>query len=87
MGNPAAIITAQLHEENFRIRFVYNPRWDNVWKEVTRYILNNFIPESSGVFNLRGGYYDITKKYAIYYNINAVDIFSVIDKYARDMSQ
>ena len=75
-------ITVLFKQEYFNTRFPYDPRRKNVWREVSRWLQSNLIPEDAKVMELGAGYCDFIndikakEKYA-------VDVFERLDEYAN----
>ena len=82
MEKASTNITVQFHEEYFRTRFVYDPRRDGIWREVVRYIQKLYIDEGDTVLDLGAGYCDFINHVEAAER-HAVDIFSKLEKYAR----
>lgn len=76
-------ITRQFYQEYFRTRFVYDPRRDGIWREVTRYIQKLYIKESDRVLDLGAGYCDFIN-HVVAKDRHAVDIFERLGEYARE---
>ena len=76
-------ITVQFHEAYFETRFQYDPRRTIVWKVVTKFIQNKFIPRDARVLDLGCGYCDFINHVAAQERY-AVDIFTRIRDYAAD---
>jgi len=83
MQKASTNITVQFHEEYFRTRFVYDPRRDGIWREVVSYIQKLYIDEGDTVLDLGAGYCDFIN-HVVAKERHAVDIFSKLEKYARE---
>ncbi len=84
MQRPNRNITVQFQQEYFRTRFVYDPRREPVWREVTRWIQNHYIPDDSRVLDLGAGYCDFINSVSNARERYAVDIFEKLDQYAAE---
>jgi ubiquinone/menaquinone biosynthesis C-methylase UbiE len=76
-------IAQQFHQEYFRTRFVYDPRRDGIWREVTRYVQQLYISESDRVLDLGAGYCDFINHVRAKER-HALDIFERIGEFARE---
>ena len=76
-------ITRQFYQEYFRTRFQYDPRRKGIWREVTRYIQELYIPEDARVLDLGAGYCDFINHVRARER-HAVDIFERLHEFARD---
>jgi SAM-dependent methyltransferase len=83
MQRPSTNITRQFYQEYFRTRFVYDPRRDGIWREVTRYIQQLYIAPDDRVLDLGAGYCDFIN-HVVAKERHALDIFERLGEFARD---
>jgi SAM-dependent methyltransferase len=74
---------AQFYEEYFRTRFVYDPRREEVWREVVLYLQKHYIPQDSSVLELGAGYCHFINN-VVSRERHAVDIYSRFGEYATE---
>lgn len=77
-------ITVQFHERYFATRFVYDPRREPIWREVSSYIQKKYIRDNARVADLGAGYCDFINHVTNASERHAVDIFTQLPKYAAE---
>jgi len=73
----------ELYDAYFKTRFGYDPRRDEIWKEVVRWIQANYIPENSRVLDCGAGYCNFINHVKATHRA-AVDVFSEFPSYAAE---
>lgn len=71
----------ELYDAYFKTRFGFDPRRDNVWKEVVRWIQANYVPRDARVLDLGAGYCNFINN-VVAREKHAVDVFSRFPEYA-----
>jgi ubiquinone/menaquinone biosynthesis C-methylase UbiE len=71
----------ELYDAYFKTRFGFDPRRDNVWREVVRWIQANYVPRDARVLDLGAGYCNFINN-VVAREKHAVDVFSRFPEYA-----
>ncbi len=71
----------ELYDAYFNTRFGYDPRRDQVWREVVRWLQMKYVPEDSRVLDLGAGYCNFSNNIKAKTK-HAVDVFSRFPEYA-----
>jgi len=71
----------ELYDAYFNTRFGYDPRRDQVWREVVGWLQRNYVPEDSRVLDLGAGYCNFINNVKARTK-HAVDVFSRFPEYA-----
>ena len=71
----------ELYDAYFKTRFGYDPRRDEVWKEVVHWIQARYIPETANVLDVGAGYCNFIN-HVRSASRTAVDVFSEFPNYA-----
>lgn len=71
----------ELYDAYFNTRFGYDPRRDQVWREVVRWLQMKYVPEDSRVLDLGAGYCNFINNIKAK-SKHAVDVFSRFHEYA-----
>jgi len=71
----------ELYDAYFKTRFGFDPRRDQVWKEVVRWIQTQFIPRDARVLDLGAGYCNFIN-HVNAAERHAVDLFTEMPAYA-----
>ena len=71
----------ELYDAYFNTRFGYDPRRDQVWREVVGWLQRNYVPEDSRVLDLGAGYCNFINNVKAR-SKHAVDVFSRFPEYA-----
>jgi len=73
----------ELYDAYFKTRFRFDPRRDQVWREVVRWIQSRFIPEDARVLDLGAGYCNFIN-FVHAQERHAVDLFTEMPSYAAE---
>lgn len=71
----------ELYDAYFKTRFTFDARRDMVWKEVVRWIQNQYVPADARVLDLGAGYCNFINNVQASER-HAVDLFTDMPKYA-----
>jgi SAM-dependent methyltransferase len=82
LGISETNITVEFQQKYFDTRFPYDPKRLDVWREVTRYVQQKYIPEDSKVLDLGAGYCDFINHVSAKEK-HALDVFTRMPNYAH----
>lgn len=82
MEQRADNITVQFKQEYFNTRFLYDPRRQQVWSEVARYIQKLYISKDARVLDLGAAYCDFINNIDVAEK-HALDVFERLDDFAK----
>ena len=78
---PPKIALSVLYDAYFKTRFGFDPRRDQVWKEVVRWIQRQYIPTDARVLDAGAGYCNFINN-VVAKERHAVDVFTRFPQYA-----
>jgi SAM-dependent methyltransferase len=79
--SPGKTGLGELYDAYFKTRFGYDPRRDQVWKEVVRWIQRHYVPTDSRVLDVGAGYCNFINNVTARRR-SAVDVFTRFPEYA-----
>ena len=82
LGTSDTNITVEFQQRYFDTRFPYDPKRLDVWREVTHYIQQKYIPQNSKVLDLGAGYCDFINHVSAKEK-HALDVFARMPDYAH----
>ena len=82
LGASETNITVEFQQRYFDTRFPYDPKRLDVWREVTRYVQQKYIPQDSKVLDLGAGYCDFINHVSAKEK-HALDVFARMPDYAH----